>query len=183
MTSNAIDITAESLMTAVTPVETRESLQSALRILVQRSRGGIPVVETGRLVGWLTHRDVLRAYHARLEKSVDAAAELAARHTPAAPVLPAASLPNLGDFRIVDLTLGDGAPAGRRVADVRWPASSLLLAVRREGNVVIPRGETVLERGDRLTLLLPSGADDDRAIADSITSGAPDGTRHAPDAA
>jgi hypothetical protein len=57
----------------------------------------------------------------------------------------------------VGLTLGPSAPAGRRIAEVPWPKSALVLAVRRGSEVVVSHGETELRAGDRLTMLVRSG--------------------------
>jgi hypothetical protein len=38
---------------------------------VRQDRSGLPVTTTdGRILGWLTHRDVLAAYHTRLQHGV-----------------------------------------------------------------------------------------------------------------
>jgi CBS domain-containing protein len=46
-----------------------QSLEQALDLLVQQDRSGLPVTSTdGRILGWLTHRDVLAAYNTRLQQ-------------------------------------------------------------------------------------------------------------------
>jgi NhaP-type Na+/H+ and K+/H+ antiporter len=40
-----------------------------------------------------------------------------------------------------------------RVADLSIPASTLVALVRRNGRIVIPRGDTVLREGDRITII------------------------------
>lgn len=177
MTGNALDVTAQSLMAEVAAVSPEMSLQEALAVLVQRSRGGVPVVEGERLVGWLSHRDVLHAYHARLQRSVGVASGRAPVTPAWSPRASAGPPPHpeetfsLSAFRIVDITLGDGRPAGRRVADIRWPESTLLLAVRRESEVVVPRGSTELRPGDRLTVLVPVAAAD--SLVDLLSESVP----------
>jgi CIC family chloride channel protein len=168
MHSNAIDASAHSLLVKVPPVTTSMTLQNALGLLVQHSRGGIPVVEEGRLVGWLSHRDVLQAYQARLERSIGTVAQM--RKEQASRPGVAAPMPGLGDFRIVDLILGSSPPAGRRIAEVPWPESALVLAVRRGSEVVVPHGDTELRAGDRLTVLVRWGMA--ASIADVIGASA-----------
>ncbi|MGH7722191.1 MAG: chloride channel protein [Candidatus Dormibacteria bacterium] len=163
MGSNALDVTAESLMTAVTPIRATATLHDALADLVQQSRGGVPVIDDGRLAGWLTHRDALSAYQRRLQSSVDVASRPAVAPAGASGLPP---IPRLSDFRIVDLTLGAGEPSGRRVREVGWPESSLLLAIQRDGVIIVPRGDTRLCSADRLTVLLPAGME--LAAADLI---------------
>ena len=41
----------------------------------------------------------------------------------------------------------------QRVADLNIPASTLVALVRRNGRIVIPRGDTTLEEGDRITVI------------------------------
>ncbi len=174
MGANALDVTAETLLTTVAPVRATASLHDALGDLVERSRGGVPVADhDGRLVGWLTHGDVLCAYQRRLQRSVDAAT---GQLPSAAATLPS-TVPRLGDFRIIDVTLGGGAPAGRLVRDVPWPVSSLVLAIRRGSEIVVPRGDTELRPDDRLSVLLPAAAASD--LADLLSAPAVGGARAA----
>lgn len=42
---------------------------------------------------------------------------------------------------------------GMRLRDVKWPEGTLVAMVRREGQVFAPRGSTVLQEGDRLTII------------------------------
>ena len=63
----------------------------------------------------------------------------------------------LPGLRVVELELTAGAaPFGRRITEVAWPASTLLLAIRRDGQAFSPEHTTTLEQGDRLTLLVPA---------------------------
>jgi CIC family chloride channel protein len=86
---------------------------------------------------------------------------------------PAAATPEaerIGAFRVVDLELsGAGTPVGLNVTEVSWPASSHLLALRRDGQAIPVTPETVLATGDRLTLLVAS----DNAVeaAEALQSG------------
>ena len=48
--------------------------------------------------------------------------------------------------------MGNRSLAGRRLKDIRLPANCLVLLVRREGELLAPRGSTVLQPGDYLTL-------------------------------
>ena len=52
--------------------------------------------------------------------------------------------------------LSDTATEGfidQRLADLNIPASTLVALVRRNGRIVIPRGDTVLREGDRITII------------------------------
>ena len=63
----------------------------------------------------------------------------------------------LRDDRLLTLTLKPGTPSeslvGRALKDIPLPEGTLIALVRRGPEVVIPRGATVLERGDRLTII------------------------------
>jgi CIC family chloride channel protein len=164
---NALDMQAADLAVEMPTLRPEESLHDALRELVRHGGAGLPVAaDDGRsIVGWITHSDVLGAYTERLERSV-ARAESGGS-------LPPARLPSTGNgsdpqperlerYRVVDLELSnDQPPAGRRVDEVAWPASSMLLAVRRSGRVLDPAGRLELLRGDRLSLLVTAAEADD----------------------
>ena len=63
----------------------------------------------------------------------------------------------LRDDRLLALTLEPGTSSasliGRALKDIPLPEGTLIALVRRGPEVVIPRGATVLERGDRLTII------------------------------
>lgn len=173
MRDNVLDAVAADVAMETVPVTADTSLENALKALVGNDRSGVPVLDDphGRLVGWLTQRDVLLAYHERMQASVDQArrgdqyvapgpagrAPERGQPQPAGPG--GVAVADLSGFRIIQLELRSSSPpAGRAVSTVRWPATSLLLAVRRNSDVIVPRGDTRLERGDRLTLMVPADA-------------------------
>jgi len=149
-----------------------------LGLLVHEERSGVPVLAADQktVSGWVTQRDVLRAYNERLEQSLTQVERRATRQPATAAQGPrdvpaqAPEAPNelqapdgdpllgrLRGYRIVDLELtGDRAPVGRRVMDIAWPPSSLVVAVRRGADTFAPNGQTALRRGDRLTVLVPA---------------------------
>ena len=63
----------------------------------------------------------------------------------------------LRDDRLLTLTLEPGTPSeslmGRALKDILLTEGTLIALVRRGHDVVIPRGATVLQRGDRLTII------------------------------
>ena len=62
-----------------------------------------------------------------------------------------------GGANLVELTLADDAPlVGRRIGTVPWPNDSALVAVLREGRVVLPTPDAALEAGDELLLVATS---------------------------
>ena len=167
---NALDVTAGALARALPGLSPSTSLHNALGALASHEGSGLPVLSPGGdVIGWLQQRDVLRAYSARLQHGARDAAiaepTVPERHgqrehpTVAEPGRP------LRDHRITDLELtDDNAPVGLTVGPVHWPAASHLLAVRRDGQALEVNRQTVLARGDRLTLLIaedqaPNAAD------------------------
>jgi trk system potassium uptake protein TrkA len=59
-----------------------------------------------------------------------------------------------GRVSIVEMTLPDSSPTvGRPLYEVRMPVDSAIVAVLREGHVVIPQPETVLAAGDEVVAL------------------------------
>ena len=77
------------------------------------------------------------------------------------PVLQEALAPGGEDRLTVEFVVGSGLD-GRRIRDLQLPQRVLVLLVRRASEDIVPHGETVLQRGNRL--LLFGGAD---AVADA----------------
>jgi CIC family chloride channel protein len=179
MRDNALDAVAGDLAQETPTLTEHQSLEQALALLVRHEVPGLPVVSpAGRhVIGWLTHRDVLRAYNERLEQGV-ARAERAApagRETAGPDARRRAAEPSptrarLRHYRIVDLAVtGEDPQAAQRVMDIRWPPSSLVIAIRRDGQSFVPTGQTELKRGDRLTVLVP--AEHSEALVDAVRAG------------
>jgi len=174
---NSLDATAGDLAILTPTIHPDQTLEDALKLLVANDRSGLPVVSRGGqgVEGWLTHRDVLRAYNEHLHagvSSIEAASQ--ASTAPPEPGSEPIALPEpqLRGFRIVDLLLDrDTPPVGQSVAAVAWPAGSLLLGVRRAVESLTVEPDTVLARGDRLTVLVK--ADQVGDLSSIISSPAP----------
>jgi len=64
-------------------------------------------------------------------------------------------------LEIIELEVSPEAPAdGRRVADVHLPEGSLIISVLRDGKGFVPTGETVIEAGDEILLVLDPGLEE-----------------------
>jgi len=48
--------------------------------------------------------------------------------------------------------------AGQQIKDLRLPTSTLVGAIERNGEIIVPRGDTRIQKGDRLHILATSGA-------------------------
>ncbi|HZS15274.1 MAG TPA: chloride channel protein [Candidatus Dormibacteraeota bacterium] len=68
MRDGALDAVAADLAEETATLTTSDSLERALSAIVGLDRAGVPVLDRpgGHLVGWLTQRDVLLAYHRHL---------------------------------------------------------------------------------------------------------------------
>jgi trk system potassium uptake protein TrkA len=59
-----------------------------------------------------------------------------------------------GQANLVELTLAaDARIVGRTVGDVPWPTDSALVAVLRDGRVIVPTPDAALEGGDELLIV------------------------------
>ncbi|HET6811069.1 MAG TPA: chloride channel protein [Acidimicrobiales bacterium] len=164
---NVLDATAADLAVATPTLRADQHLDEALGSLVDHDRTGLPVVSAdgARLIGWVTHRDVLAAYAARIQHTVSEAAAQPDTVVPAeseltAPVRP--GLARMEGYRVIDLRLAtDAPPVGQAVGAANWPPASLLIAIRRDEEWITVSEATVLAQGDRLTLLVPAEHVDD----------------------
>ena len=125
-------------VTRATPVSRALERMAALGV------GRLPVVaedEPFRLEGLFRREDAVRAYHLALTATTDVElhrARLAQRTDPGA---------GYYDFRVPPGSIADG----RAIREVSWPEESTLVSVRREREVIVPGGDTVLMKGDVVT--------------------------------
>lgn len=127
----------------VTP---RTSVADALRLLSARNLGRLPVVESDnsrKVVGLLRRHDVVRAYDLAMRRKQEAAR-----------VAEQIRLEALSSAHILELHVQPNTRAdGNVIRELPWPAGCVVAAVRRQGKVIIPRGDTMLRAGDRLTIV------------------------------
>jgi trk system potassium uptake protein TrkA len=72
-----------------------------------------------------------------------------------------------GRVSIVEMTLPQGSTSiGRAIYELRLPGDSVIVAVLREGHVVLPQPETVLAAGDEIVALANPEAE--RALRDAV---------------
>jgi CIC family chloride channel protein len=121
-----------------TPVSTALERMAVLGV------GRLPVVgeeDPGLLVGVFRREDAVRAYHEALTANTDIElhrARLAQRTDPGA---------GYYEFRVPPGSMADG----RAIREVAWPEGSTLVSIRRDRQVEVPTGDTVLMRGDVVT--------------------------------
>jgi trk system potassium uptake protein len=59
-----------------------------------------------------------------------------------------------GEAQLIEVTLADDSPAdGRSILDLAVPRDASIVAIVRERHIVVPRGDTVLQKGDEVLAL------------------------------
>lgn len=117
----------------------------AVRRMASLDVGRVPVVEpaTRKVLGMLRRSDVVQAYRRGLNRSAADQQRQAA-----------GELRNLTGVRFVELVIDASSPlADHAVRDVRWPERTVLTSVRRDGEILLPTGDTVLQVGDEVVVL------------------------------
>ncbi len=84
------------------------------------------------------------------------------------------------DARLVEVTLAHDSPAGgQAISELGVPRDATVVAVIRERHVIVPRGETVMEPGDEVLVLVTPDSEEQvktllvGAAAPTATAGAP----------
>jgi Trk K+ transport system NAD-binding subunit len=96
-----------------------------------------------QVVGLVRQIDVLRAYSQALTNRL-----ANAEHR-------AVAARELRGTQVVQVPVAANGPlGGRSIAELRLPADTLVVAVGRGEETLIPRGDTTLEPGDRLDILV-----------------------------
>jgi len=66
-----------------------------------------------------------------------------------------------GEARLVEVTLADDSPAaGVQVSELGVPRDASIVAVVRDRHVVVPRGDTVLQKNDEVLVLVTPDSED-----------------------
>ncbi len=65
-------------------------------------------------------------------------------------------------LEIIEMVVSDGsAAAGQRVSDVTLPDGSLIISLLRDGRGYVPKGDTVVQAGDEVLVVLDPGLEAD----------------------
>ncbi len=122
------------------------SIADALKLLGAKDLGRLPVVDPDdprQVVGMLRRNDIVRAYDSALNKRRESAHQ--AQHI---------RLETLSASRVMELRVERGSKVDEHlISEIAWPSGSVVAAVRRQGTVIIPRGDTRLRAGDILTVV------------------------------
>jgi trk system potassium uptake protein TrkA len=66
-----------------------------------------------------------------------------------------------GEARLVEVTLADDSPAaGKAILELGVPRDATIVAVVRESHVVVPRGDTLIQAGDEVLVLVTPDSED-----------------------
>ncbi len=61
---------------------------------------------------------------------------------------------DMGDGRIEQILVDESSPlAGKKLAEIKFPKAVLVGTILRQGEVIIPDGQTILQKDDKVTLL------------------------------
>lgn len=128
-----------------------ETLGAALRRMSVRDVGRLPVVARDnprRLLGILRRTDMIRAYDVALTRRA------ALRHQ-----AQQVRLGLVSGLSVEEVTIEAGAAClGQPISGVPWPRDCVITSVRRGRQLLIPRGDTVLQAGDVLAVITQGDA-------------------------
>jgi chloride channel protein, CIC family len=135
-------------------VSPQDPLSKALMMMSGRELGRLPVVDPEdptRLLGLLRREDIVRAYRHAILRKLDSQQDKEDL-----------SLGHLTNTDVFQIPLAPGAAAaGQRIRDLHLPPQMLIISVRRNGEVLIPHGETLLQAGDTVVALAEQDVEDD----------------------
>jgi CIC family chloride channel protein len=133
-------------------VEPNETLDDALQEMAEHGVSALPVVEpaTGQVLGTITVAGLLQAYRQAVRRGSRRLGSLVEGTT------------------LVETRVEAGAPlAGQKLAAAGVPAGTVVMAIHRHGEALVPRGDTMLQPNDVLTLVVtPAG---EEAVRDWLT--------------
>ncbi|MGB7873554.1 MAG: chloride channel protein, partial [Anaerolineales bacterium] len=133
-----------------------ETVGLALKRMSRRDIGRLPVVDPDqpqKLVGWISRADIVRAYERALTRRVAIQQQINQ-----------VRLGTVAGIQIVEDSVDAGSPADTQpMCDVAWPENSLVASIQRGSLVLIPHGDTLLQAGDRLTIICKHGEEGELA--------------------
>lgn len=141
----ASTILVQDLMTTeVLTAAPTDRVFTAIQRMASIDVGRVPVVTGGgTYLGMLRRGDLVDAYRLALHRGVDRQLDE-----------DRATLRDLAGVRFLELLVAEDSIAdGTMVADLPWPTSAVLTSITRGSDVVVPRGNVVLQAGDDIVVL------------------------------
>lgn len=130
-----------------------ETVHHALERMSHRDIGRLPVVDHNsptKLIGWISRADIVRAYERALTRR--AAVQQQVQQV---------RLGTVAGVQIVEETVNAGSFADMNsLGEISWPEDILIASIQRGNQVLIPHGDTLLQAGDRLTIICKQGQED-----------------------
>jgi len=127
-----------------------ETVHHALERMSHRDIGRLPVVDHNsptKLIGWISRADIVRAYERALTRRVAMQQQVNQ-----------VRLGAVAGVQIVEETVNAGSLADMQLlSKIPWPEDSLIASIQRGSQVLIPHGNTMLQAGDRLTIICKQG--------------------------
>ncbi len=124
-----------------------ETIQQSLQRMGTYDVGRLPVVRRDnprQLIGWISRNAIVRAYKLAL-------IQRAGQHHHAEQV----RMEAMSGADVIEVDIPKDSPlVGRRLCDVPWPHDSLVASLQRGFQLLIPHGNTVLQAGDRLGIVV-----------------------------
>jgi len=125
-------------------VDERDGLDEALEAITERRLAWLPVLRGERFVGILGARDLIAIYKRARASNVRRLRDLA------------------DETVVVECLVSAGSTmAGSPISKVAWPKQSVVVAVHRDDDLLVPRGDLVLREGDRVAVLAAAGEADE----------------------
>jgi len=143
-----------------------ESIGAAMRRMSAHDVGRLPVVardQPRRLLGLLRRTDLVRAYDIAVTRRA------AMRHR-----VQQVRLGAFGGVEVEEIVIESSAPCvGHRVCEIAWPRDCILATLRRGRHILIPRGDTMIQAGDVLAVVVEG---ENRAALQDLCACAPSET-------
>ena len=134
------DIITRSLVTAYPD----ETIGLALEKMGPRDLSSLPVIDPDnarRLLGIVRRPDIVRAYNLAIVRQRETHRKLAQTR-----------LENREAARFFEFEVAkDSSIANRAVSTLSLPRGCVIISIQRDGQTIIPRGDTVLAAGDQVT--------------------------------
>jgi Trk K+ transport system NAD-binding subunit len=135
-----------------------EPVYVAIQRMGRHDFGHLPVVAPDndrQVVGMLRRNDVMRSYNLAISRKWES------QYTQQQ-----IRLHNLVDEEVLVLDVPPHAQIiGQEVRSIKWPPETIIVSIRRRNKVFVPHGDTVIQKGDRLTAVVePDYEDALRAI-------------------
>jgi CIC family chloride channel protein len=121
-------------------VDERDGLDQALEAFTTRRTSWVPVVRDERFTGILGARDLLNLYKSARKANVRRLSDLADQ-----------------TVTIEGTVASESRLAGCPISAGGWPRDAVVIAIRRDDELLVPRGDLALQPGDRIALLGPAG--------------------------